>query len=440
MGVAVGDYDNDGYLDLYVTNFGRNILYHNNGNGTFTDVTNLAGVEDSHWSTSAAWLDFDGDGWLDLFVCNYVDFTVEGNRSCVSAAGEPDYCTPKAYHAVPSRLFRNLRNGRFEDVSDSSGINRSYGPALGVLSADFNVDGRPDIYVANDTAANLLWLNQGDGTFREAGLDNGVAYSVDGQPKAGMGITIGDVENSGGQILLVTNLTREGVTVFRRDVKDQFEDATSQFGLLQPTFGYTGFGTQWFDYDNDGWLDLFIANGAVTLLGNQGTKASRYAQRNQLFHNEGGKRFGEISQLGGPSFQIAEVSRGAAFGDIDNDGAIDIIVTNNNGPVRLLRNQVGSKAHWLSLKLEAQKLNRFAIGARAAVVRHGNKTPWRQVRTDSSYLSANDMRVHFGLGDQAEIEAVIVEWPDRVQERFDGVKADRIVTLRQGTGKRVMGD
>ncbi len=439
MGVAVGDYDNDGYLDLYVTNFGQNVLYHNNGNGTFTDITHLAGVEDSHWSTSAAWLDFDGDGWLDLFVCNYVDFTVEGNRSCVSPAGEPDYCTPKAYHAVPSRLFRNLRNGRFEDVSESSGINRSYGPALGVLCADFNGDGRPDIYVANDTAANLLWLNQGDGTFHEAGLEAGVAYSMDGRPKAGMGVTIGDVENNGGQVLVVTNLTREGVTVFRGDAKGQFEDATAQFGLLQPTFGYTGFGTQWFDYDNDGWLDLFIANGAVTLLAGGQAGTSPYAQRKQLFQNESGKRFRETSQLGGPAFQIAEVSRGAAFGDIDNDGAIDIVVTNNNGSVCLLRNQMGKKAHWLSLKLESPKLNRFAIGARAAVIRHSKQTPWREVRTDSSYLSASDVRVHFGLGDQADIDAVIVEWPDRSREKFEGIKADRIATLRQGTGKRVTG-
>ncbi|MGI9070795.1 MAG: CRTAC1 family protein [Bryobacteraceae bacterium] len=436
MGVAVGDYDNDGFLDLYVTNFGLNVLYHNNGNGTFTDVTHQAGIEDSHWSTSAAWLDFDGDGWLDLFVCNYVDFTVEGNRACVSPAGEPDYCTPKAYHAIPSRLFRNLRNGRFEDVSEASGINRSYGPALGVVCADFNGDGRSDIYVANDTAANLLWLNQGDGTFRDAGLDAGVAYSADGRPKAGMGVTLGDVENNGGQVLLVTNLTREGVTVFRGDAEGQFEDATAQFGLLQPTFGYTGFGTQWFDYDNDGLLDLFIANGAVTLLANGQTGGSPYVQRKQLFHNEAGKRFRETSKFAGPAFQTAEVSRGAAFGDIDNDGAIDIVITNNDGPVRLFRNQAGKKAHWLSLKLESPGLNRFAIGARAAFIRRGKQSSWRQVRADSSYLSASDLRVHFGLGDQPEIEAAIVEWPDRSRERFEGIKADRIVTLRRGSGKR----
>jgi hypothetical protein len=438
MGVAVGDYDNDGFPDLYVTNFGHNVLYHNNGDGTFTEVTLQAGVDDPHWSTSAAWLDFDGDGWLDLFVCNYVDFTVEGNRGCSSPAGEPDYCTPKMYHAVPSRLFRNLRNGKFEDVSEASGINRAYGPGLGVLCADFNGDGRADIYVANDTAANQLWLNQGDGTFRESALDCGVAYSMDGLAKAGMGVTLADVDNNGGQVLLVTNLTREGVTVFRGDARGQFEDVTAQAGLLQPTFGYTGFGTQWFDYDNDGRLDLFIANGGVTLGGSARAGVSPYAQRKQLFHNEGsGKRFIETSQAGGEAFRVEEISRGAAFGDIDNDGAIDIVVANNDGPVRLLRNQSGHKNHWLTVKLQSSNTNRFAIGARVAVQRKGQEPIWRRVHTDSSYLSANDVRVHFGLGSQAVLEAILVDWPGGSRECFENVRSGRIVTLRQGSGKQL---
>jgi enediyne biosynthesis protein E4 len=437
MGVAVGDYDNDGFLDLYVTNFGRNVLYHNNGDGTFTDVTRKAGVEDSHWSASAAWVDFDGDGYLDLFVCNYVDFTVEGNRDCFSPAGEPDYCTPKAYRALPCRLFRNLRNGKFEDVSEASGINSSYGPALGVLGADFNGDGRMDIYVANDTAANRLWLNQGNGKFLESALDSGVAYSIDGLAKAGMGVTIGDVENDGSQVLLVTNLTREGVTVFRGDANGQFEDATANFGLLQSTFGYTGFGTQWFDYDNDGWLDLFIANGGVTIIGDGQGGESPYSQRKQLFHNERrGKSFREVSQLGGAAFQIAEISRGAAVGDIDNDGSIDVVVTNNNGPVRLFRNLAGRRGHWLILKLQCPATNRFATGARAAVLRRGQSPLWRSAHTDSSYLSAHDNRIHFGLGDRPDVEAVLVHWPNGLRERFDGIKADRIVTLTQGSGKK----
>ena len=328
MGVAAGDYDNDGFPDLYVTNFGRNVLYHNNGDGTFTDVTREAGVDDPHWSTSAAWVDIDGDGWLDLFVCNYVDFTVEGNRGCFSPAGEPDYCTPKMYHAVPSRLFRNLRNGKFEDMTEASGINRAYGPALGVLCADFNGDGRTDIYVANDTAANQLWLNQGDGTFREAALDYGVAYSMDGLAKAGMGVTLADVENNGGQVLLVTNLTREGVTAFRGDARGQFDDVTAQLGLLQPTFGYTGFGTQWFDYDNDGRLDLFIANGGVTIGGSALCRSIALCAAQPAVPQRGSRESASARRRSwaAPRFRRAGVSRGAAFGDIDNDGAIDIVV------------------------------------------------------------------------------------------------------------------
>ncbi len=436
MGVAVGDYDNDGFLDLYVTNFGHNVLYHNNGDGTFTDVTREAGVDDPRWSSSAAWVDFDGDGYLDLFVCNYVDFTVEGSKTCTSAAGATDYCTPKVYRALPCRLFRNLRNGRFEDVSDASGITASYGPALGVLCADFNGDGRPDIYVTNDTSANRLWLNQGNGTFQEAGIENGVAYSAEGLAKAGMGVTLGDVDNTGSEVLLVTNLTREGVTFFRGDQRGQFDDHTVQSGLLQATFGNTGFGTQWFDYDNDGWLDLFIANGGVTITGTERPGVAPYAQRKQLFHNEGrGRRFREVSQTAGPVFQIDEISRAAAFGDIDNDGALDIVVTNNNGPVRLLHNESAAGRNWLSVKLEAPKMNRFGIGARVAVMRPGKDTLWRRVATDSSYLSANDVRAHFGLGDDSAIEAVLVRWPDGVEERFENIQANRQVTLRRGTGK-----
>jgi hypothetical protein len=252
-----------------------------------------------------------------------------------------------------------------------------------------------------------------------------------------MGVDAGDFDNDGDEDLFVTELVNQGSSLFVNDGSATFEEQSTRLGVRHPSLPYTGFGAAWFDYDNDGWLDLFIANGAVTLLESRQVGVSPYAQRKQLFHNEGGKRFRETSQLAGPSFQIAEVSRGAAFGDIDNDGAIDIVVTNNNGPVRLFRNQAGKKAHWLSLKLESPKLNRFAIGARVALIRHGKQTPWRQVRTDSSYLSANDLRVHFGLGDRPEIDAVIVQWPDRSLERFDGIKADRIVTIGQGSGQRV---
>ena len=437
MGVAVGDYDNDGFQDLYVTNFGHNVLYHNNGDGTFTDVTLEAGVDDPRWSTCAAWLDYDGDGLLDLFVGNYVDFTVQGNKQCYGPLGDPDYCTPKAYQAVPSRLFRNLGNGKFADVTESSGIASSYGPALGVVCADFNGDGRPDIYVANDTAANRLWLNQGDGTFREGALEAGVAFSADGLPKAGMGVTAEDVDNDGSLDILVTNLMGEGVTLFHNNGKAEFDEVTAQYGLAQATFGSTGFATKWFDYDNDGWLDLFTANGAVTRMESERGKPFPFAQKNQLFHNEGeAKRFRETSSIAGPAFARAEVSRGAAFGDIDNDGAIDIVVTNNNGPVRLLHNQIGSRQHWLQVKLEGARTNRFGMGARVGVLRQDAKPLWRWAHTDSSYLSSSDIRVHFGLGEKREINGVVVHWPGGLKEKWDSIQPDRIVKLRQGTGRR----
>ena len=435
MGVAIGDYDNDGFQDIYVTNFGRNVLYHNNGDGTFTDVTEEAGVGDPRWSTSAAWVDYNGDGLLDLFVCDYVDFTVRGHKRCYSPSGQPDYCSPIAYHAIPSRLYRNLGNGKFEDVTASSGIGSSYGPGLGVICMDFNGDGLIDIYVANDTAANLLWLNQGDGTFKEAGLDLGVALSADGLPKAGMGVTADDINNDGRLELLVTNLNREGVTLFRSDGQGMYDDDTAQFRLAQPTFGYTGYGTGFFDYDNDGLMDLFIANGAMTIIDSMQSNATPYAQKNQLFHNSGeGNGFQEVTADAGESLQLIEISRGAAFGDINNDGAMDIVITNEDGPARLFLNQAGKRNHWLLVRLEIPKLNRFGMGARVGVFRKGEPTLWRHAHTDGSMLSANDVRVHFGLGTNPKIEAVVVHWLGGKKEKWEKVRADQIVTLRQGNG------
>jgi len=436
MGAATGDYDNDGYMDVYVTNFGHNVLYHNNGDGTFSDVTREAGVDDPRWSTSAAFVDYDGDGYLDLFVANYVDFTVAGNKRCVGPTGERDYCTPMAYKAVPSRLFRNLRNGKFLDVTEASGIGSSYGPGLGVLCADLNGDGRPDIYVADDTAPNRLWLNQGDGTFRERALEAGLAYNADGLSKAGMGVTAEEVDDRGTLAILVTNLTREGATLFRGNGKGPFEDATVQYGLGQPTFAFTGFGTKWFDYDNDGRLDLFIANGAVSIVEAMRGSPYPYAQRNLLFHNEGDtQKFRDVSDIAGRPFQSSDVARGAAFGDLDNDGAVDILVTANNGAVRLLHNEVSSGHHWLEVRLEGVKGNRSGIGARIALLRDGEAPLWRRVHTDSSYLSASDVRVHFGLGQSSMVRGVLVQWPDGSRERWDNVHADKVVVLRQGSGK-----
>jgi hypothetical protein len=433
MGVAVGDYNNDGYPDLYVTNFGGNILYRNNGNGTFTDVTREAGVESGGWSASAAFVDYDKDGYLDLYVTRYLDFTIKGNKECFSPAGERDYCAPAAYKPVLHQLFRNLGNGKFQDVTQSAGISAAGGPGLGVVCADFNGDGWPDIYVANDGAPNLLWLNNGNGTFRESALLSGAAYSADGVARAGMGVTAGDFDGSGNESILVTNLSREGATLYRNNGRGEFTDTTMEVRLYQPTYPYTGFGVQWFDYDNDGRPDLFIANGAVTMMELLRGTPYPFNQKNLLLHNES-TRFHDASSAAGPPFQLSEVGRGAAFGDIDNDGGIDIVISNNNGPARLLLNQTAPRGHWLEVRLQGVKCNRDGIGARVSVLIKGQKPLWGRAHTDGSYLSASDVRVHFGLGQNTEAQ-VLVEWPDDVREVWSGIRADSIVTLREGTGQ-----
>lgn len=286
MGVAVGDYDGDGYPDLYVTAYGRNTLLQNDGNGHFRDVTDLAGVDDPRWSSSASFCDFDGDGWLDLFVTTYVAYTVQDDKHCFAVTGERDYCGPKAYRPGTSKLFRNRRNGSFEDVSDRSGIASVAGPGLGVVCADFNADGRPDYLVANDAAANHLWLNQGDGTFTEQALLAGIAFDAGGTPHAGMGIAVGDVDNDGSESVFISNLTREGGVLYSRSGDDLFVETSVVRGLQQATLNFTGFGTAWIDYDNDSWLDLFIANGAVNISTATNHTRFPFEQLNQLFHNE----------------------------------------------------------------------------------------------------------------------------------------------------------
>jgi hypothetical protein len=424
MGVAVGDYDNDGFPDIYITGFGQNALYHNNGNGTFTDVTKQTGVDDVRWSTGATWFDYDGDGRLDLFVLHYLDFAARGAKKCYAPTGERDYCTPAIYHGVPARLLCNLGNGKFRDVTLSAGVGTP-SPGLGVIAADFNGDGLVDLYVANDGAANRLWINKGNGTFEDRALVSGVAYSADGLPQAGMGVTAGDPQNAERTDILVTNLAREGVAFYQNDGKGNFQEVSREAGLFQPTFPFTGFGVQWFDYDNDGWPDLFIANGAVTIIEAQRGEPYPFHQPNQLLHNEGG-RFRDVSGEAGPALKLSEVSRGAAFGDIDNDGRIDIVVTNNNGPVRLLHNESRNGNHWLTVRLQPE-----SYGARIAVLRKGQKTLWGRVHTDGSYLSASDARVHFGLGDQPTVDAVVVYWPDGSVQRVERVEVDRLLTVKK---------
>jgi hypothetical protein len=434
MGVATGDYDNDGRPDLYVTNFGENTLLHNEGNGRFKDVTRASRTGDPRWSTGAAFFDYDRDGDLDLFVTNYVDFTVRGNKVCHAPAGDIDYCTPRAYPFVTDRLLRNEGNGTFSDVSISSHAGSMKGPGLGVAICDVNLDGWPDIFVSNDSAANFLWMNRKDGTFQEGAFEAGAAYAQDGIAKAGMGVAAGDFDNDGDDDILVVNLVAEGATLFRND-GGSFQDASLRHGIGAATTGATGFGAGWLDYDNDGALDLFIANGAVTMIGKQRGASYPFAQRNLLLRNPGGGgRFEDVTDRAGASLAHPEVGRGAAFGDIDNDGDVDVLVSNNNGPLRLLRNESGSARNWVQARLIGTKSNRMAIGARLALYLRDRPPLWRHVDTASSYLSASDSRALFGIGGDSRVERLEVYWPSGLVESWPSPPLNRIAILAEGSG------
>ncbi|HEY8548528.1 MAG TPA: CRTAC1 family protein [Vicinamibacterales bacterium] len=435
MGVATGDVDNDGDVDLYVTRFGAsNVLFRNNADGTFTDVTRTANADDPRWSTSAAFFDADRDGDLDLFVTNYVDFTVANNKRCADPVGERDYCAPSAYRPVPDRFFRNNGDGTFTVATEEAGLSLAYGNGLGVVAGDYNGDGWPDIYVANDATPNQLWINRGDGTFEDQGWLSGSAVNAAGRPEGSMGIASGDFDADGDDDLVVTNLTRESFVAYVNDGQGNFEDRRAEVGIGPPTAEMTGFGAGWFDYDRDGRPDLLVVNGAVNIIPALRGTPNPFHQINQLFRNVGNGRLREVTREAGPAFALSEVSRGAAFGDIDNDGAVDVVITNNAGPVRLLLNEAAPSAHWVSISLSMPEGNLQAIGARVGVVRKGRLVQWQRVGTDGSYLSANDVRLHFGLGDSPAIDAVEVRWPDGARERFTKIGTDRHVVLRRGTG------
>lgn len=437
MGVAVGDIDNDGWVDLYVTNFGANQLWRNRGDGGFEDLTAKSASGDTRWSVSAAFLDFDRDGLLDLYVGNYVDFDFQRHKPCRSTTSARDYCSPLAYRPEPDRLLRNLGGGRFEDVTQSSGIGKAFGGALGVVAADFNDDGWLDVYVANDGSPNQLWMNRGGGRFEDTALLAGVAVNMQGAPEASMGVDAGDFDGDGDLDLFMTHLTRETNTLYINDGQGWFEDKSAPSGLAGLSFAYTGFGTAWFDYDRDGRLDLLAANGAVTRIESQLRAGDPFPlrQRNQLFRNLGAGAFEEIGTRAGQVFQLAEVSRGAAFGDIDNDGDTDVLITNNSGPARLLINHAAPGRAWLGVRLLDAAGKRDMYGARAALHLPGGNSLWRRVRADGSYASANDTRIIFGLGDKpATAYRLEVVWPDGRREVWDKLPPGRYHSLRQGSG------
>ena len=434
MGVATGDYDNDGDTDIYVTALGANTLYRNNGDGTFSDVTAEAGVNDDRWSTAATFVDYDRDGDLDLFVANYLDFSIAANKQCFDPAGTRDYCGPRSYRPVPDRLFRNEGQGRFTDVSERAGITKADGGGLGVSTGDYNGDGWLDLFVANDATPSQLWINRTDGTFVDEGPLAGVALNASGNPEGSMGVASGDYDRDGDEDLFITNIIGETFALYTNDGRAGFDDTRVAAGLAQPTAAFTGFGTDWIDYDNDGWLDLFMTNGAVNIVESLRGQAVPYRMRNLLFRNLGTGRFAETSKDGGPAFARAEVGRGAAFGDIDNDGDIDIVVTNNNGPARLLRNRIGAKASWLQVRLDTGGPNREGLGSTIRVERAGAPPQVRRVRTDGSYLSAQDPVQHFGLGDYERPVTVRVDWLGGNSEQWQAPKARQRLTLKRGTG------
>jgi enediyne biosynthesis protein E4 len=439
MGVAVGDYDNDGRPDIYVTNYGRDILYHNNGDGTFSDVSKDSIPQEESFGSSAAFVDYDRDGYLDLYVVRYNSFRVPG-KVCTGYAGGREYCGPNDYRPIPGKLYHNEGNGHFVDVTAKAGTGTAFGNGLGVICADFNDDGWIDIFVANDKTPNQLWINRHNGTFEDEALVAGVAYDELGKEHAGMGVTAADFDGDGDEDIFIANIMGETHMLYQNQGKGMFRDATTLFGLGGSTVPFTGFGTLWFDYDDDGKLDIFITNGEVRIIEALRGKPFPFDQKCQLFHNDG-KIFRDVSAESGPAFQVSAVGRGAAFGDIDNDGDVDIAVSNANGPARLLLNQAGNRNHWLNVRARGTTVNRDAFGSRIALNRKGRTPAWSRVASDGSYLSANDPFVHFGLGNDEDLrssppESLLVIWPDGSKETWPVEKTDTLLILQQGKGAK----
>lgn len=451
MGIATGDVDNDGDADVFLANYGPNQLYENLGDGRFRERTAGSGIVGAAWSTSASFADFDGDGRLDLYVANYVDFTLATHKVCRDLASRPTYCSPESYAPTADRLYRNLGDWRFRDVTESAGVAGRFGGALGVVAEDFNSDGRPDFYVANDPVDNLLWLNAGGGRFVNGALLAGVAVNGDGDAEASMGIAAEDFDNDCDVDLFITHLVAETNTLYVNEGESSdgegapwFADQSNQLGVAIASVPFTGFGTAWFDADNDGDLDLFAANGAVTEIAEQRAAGDAHPlrQRDQLWLNDGAGRYRE-TRRGGPAFALGareEVGRGAAFGDLDNDGDVDIVVANNNGPARIYRNDSPPR-RWLGVQLAPG----VADGGDGPVRLAAGSTIWlqppvagacnrRRIATDGSYASASDPRAVFGLGENGADRHVHVRWPDGEGERFGPLAEGRYHTLRRGAG------
>jgi hypothetical protein len=435
MGVAVGDYDNDGFPDLLVLGYERSILYHNNGDGTFTDVTDRAGVGNvGKWGSSAAWFDYDNDGLLDLVIANYVDWSPERNFWCGDKGpGLRSYCHPDVYHGEPPTLYHNNGDGTFTDVSKRSGVGSKPGNGLGVVTFDYDNDGWQDIFIANDHMPNYLFHNNRDGTFREVGYSAGVAVGIDGQFEAGMGTDAADTTGSGRLDLIVTHLDQQLARFYQNLGEGYFEDATFKSRISYATFHLSGFGTRFMDYDNDGMRDLFIANGHVLDNIHRYRAETTYAETKLMFRNTGHGIFENVSERLGSDFRLPRVSRGAAIADFDNDGDLDILVSNNGQPPQLLRNDGGNANHWLQIFLIGTRSNRDGIGARVKVT-SGDLVLYDERKGGMSYQSAQDPRLHFGVGQRTRVDMVEIKWPSSELTELRNLKCDQILAVKEGTG------
>jgi hypothetical protein len=438
MGVAVGDYDNDGYEDLFVTAYGGNKLYHNNRDGTFTDVTEKAGVGGSGWSTSAAWVDLDGDGLLDLVVLRYVKWDFDDIYCGVHKEGGRDYCHPDVFQPIAPLVYHNDGNGHFTEVSEKIGLAKP-GKSLGIAFADYDRDGRTDIFVANDSMVEFLYHNKGNGTFEETGLMSGVAVDGNGKTYAGMGVDFADYNNDGLPDLIVTNLANQQYALYQNNGDGSFNYTSFASGIAAITLKHSGWGARFFDYDNDGWKDLLVAQGHDLESIQANYPDLRYREPMLLAQNTG-KGFVDVSKESGEVFQHAWVGRGLAIGDIDNDGRVDAVVTTNDGAAYILRNETPTQNHWLTLKLVGHKSNRDGIGAEVKITT-SKGSQLETVTTAGSYLSSSDKRVHFGLGSDAAAQTIEIRWPSGIVQTLRNVHSGQILQVDEAeasaAGKRV---